>query len=246
MKRITRNTVFVTGGGSGIGFGLAKRFAEKGNKVIICGRRADQLELAKKQVPSLEIVVGDVSSETERIRIAHEVIGKFPDVNVLVNNAGIQNRLPPLAKEQSWEPYEKELAINVAAPFHLSMLFLLHFVKKSDAAIINVTSGLAYVPIAFMPMYCATKAALHSLSQSLRQQLKDTPVVVIEMAPPKTNTDLGGKGLHDDGVDLDEYCNHAFSNLEKGLVEFGYGFSEKGRTGSYEERQKLFEMLHKV
>ena len=118
-----------------------------------------------------------------------------------------------MTEPQDFKTYQSELATNLEAPLHLSLLFVRHLTEKSDAAIINVTSRLAFSPLSFMPMYCATKAALHSLTLSLRHQLRDTSVTVIEIIPPKVQTDLGGIGLHDDGVPLEEFADHAWSQL---------------------------------
>ena len=122
---------------------------------------------------------------------------------MLVNNAGIQNRLPPLVVQSqssesvnaAWQAHKAEIAINFEAPIHLSMMLLLPQLSGHPSSlIVNVTSGLSFVPIAFMPTYCATKAAAHSFTLSLRQQLKDTSVKVLEIVPPAVNTDLGGAG----------------------------------------------------
>ena len=124
------------------------------------------------------------------------------------------------------------------------MLFLPHLLKKESPAIVNFTSGLAFSPIAKMPTYCLTKAALHSFTLSLREQLAGTPLQVIEVAPPAVNTDLGGKGLHDFGVPLDEFGDHAVRMIEKGELEFGYQFSEKARLASREELDQLFKQMN--
>lgn len=127
---------------------------------------------------------------------------------------------------------------------HLSMLFAPHLLGRASAAIINVSSGLAFSPIAFMPTYCATKAALHSFTLSLRYQLQDSPVRVVEIVPPAVNTDLGGQGLHDHGTPLDEFADHAMARLAQGDLEFGYGFSEQARLSSREGLDETFAALN--
>jgi uncharacterized oxidoreductase len=124
------------------------------------------------------------------------------------------------------------------------MLFVKHLIQKPEAAIINVPSGLAFSPIAFMSTYCATKAALHSFTLSLRYQLRDTPIRVVEIVPPKVNTDLGGVGLHDDGAPLEEFADHAWRELNAGKTEFGYGFSERNRLASREMLDQVFAHLN--
>lgn len=139
-------TILITGGGSGIGLAFAKRFTNRGHQVIICGRRETQLQQAQQEVPLLHYIIGDVETEEGRQALASSVVERFPDINVLVNNAGIQNRLPPLADQASgnfWQQHKTEIAINLEAPIHLSILLLPHLLSKPSAQIVNVTSGLA-------------------------------------------------------------------------------------------------------
>ncbi len=239
------NTVLITGGASGIGWALARRFANAGSQVIICGRRADQLLVAKQLCPELHTVQCDVSVPAERLSLVKTVTEAFPTLNVVINNAGIQNRFPSLLEPQDWQRHEAELATNLAAPMHLSMLFVPHLRQKPAAAIVNITSGLAFSPLAAMPTYCATKAALHSFTLSLRHQLKTTSIAVIELVPPMVNTDLGGKGLHDQGTPLDEFADHAFAQLEKGELEFGFGFSEISRGASRAQLDQMFANMNR-
>ncbi|AUX48797.1 short-chain dehydrogenase [Sorangium cellulosum] len=242
--RLDNNTILITGGASGIGLALAQRFVRAGSTVVVCGRRKEQLEQAQRECPGLHAVQCDVSIEAERAALVERVTREFPALNVLVNNAGVQNRPPPLLETQDWSRHRSEIAINLEAPMHLSMLLIPHLIEQGSPAILNVTSGLAFVPIALMPTYCATKAALHSFTLSLRYQLKDSPIRVIEVVPPAVNTDLGGKGLHDTGVPLDDYADHAMAQIEKGALEFGYQFSEKGRLSSREELDQAFTALN--
>lgn len=242
--KVEGNTVFITGGASGIGLALAERFAQAGSRVIVCGRRAEQLAEAQAKCPGLEAFVGDVGTESGRKAIFEKIQKDYPEVNVLVNNAGVQNRPPRLTEPQDWAQHEQELLINLHAPLHLSMLFIPHLLARPEATIINVTSGLSFVPLAFMPTYCATKAALHSFTLSLRHQLAATSVRVIELAPPAVNTDLGGKGLHDFGMPLQAFADETFAKLREGAEEFGVGFSEKGRVASYDERTAMFKQIN--
>jgi uncharacterized oxidoreductase len=237
-------TILITGGATGIGYALATRLVAADNKVIICGRREDKLAQARESSPHLEVLKCDVSNERERVSLYQRAVELFPEVSVLINNAGIQNRPAPLTQLQNWEEHRRELATNIEAPMHLSMLFVHHFLKKPEAAIMNVSSGLAFSPLSFMPTYCATKAALHSFSLSLRHQLRETGIRVVEIIPPKVNTDLGGVGLHDDGAPLDEYADSAFAAIVEGRVEFGYGFSEKNRLASRAELDQVFSLLN--
>jgi len=242
--QLTSNTILVTGGGSGIGLALAKRFAMRGNRVVICGRRAAILAEAKQAVPSFDTLQGDVSTEAGRIEIAKQAVSRFPNLNALVNNAGIQNRPAPLLQSQDWSAHRAELAINLEAPMHLTMLLLPHLAKASFGAIVNVTSGLAFAPLAAMPTYCLTKAALHSFTLSLRHQLKDTKLDVVEIVPPAVNTDLGGPGLHTFGVNVDAFADSVFARLETGETEVGYESSETRRLSSREQLDEYFAQMN--
>jgi uncharacterized oxidoreductase len=241
---MTGNTILVTGGGSGIGLALAKRFATRGNRVIISGRRAEALEAAKRENPGFETLQGDVSNEAGRIALVEAARTRFPDLNVLVNNAGIQNRPAPLLQPQDWSAHKAELATNLDAPLHLTMLLLSHLAKAPFGAVVNVTSGLAFAPFAIMPTYCLTKAALHSFTLSLRHQLKETAIDVVEIVPPAVNTDLGGPGLHTFGVNVDAFADSIFARLEKGEAEIGYETSEARRLASRQELDAYFAQMN--
>jgi uncharacterized oxidoreductase len=242
------HTILITGGASGIGFGLATRLAAAGSEVIVCGRREAQLEEAKRLCPALHTLQADVSTEAGRMSLAARAIEAFPKLDFLINNAGVQNRPPRLtdAEPQDWASHAQELAINLHAPMHLSMLLVPHLLSRPRATIVNVSSGLAFVPLAFMPTYCATKAALHSYTLSLRKQLAATSVRVVEIIPPMVNTDLGGKGLHDEGAPLDVFSDHCLARLAAGDLELGYGFSEKGRLASRAELDAIFEGMNRL
>ncbi|MDF7810845.1 SDR family NAD(P)-dependent oxidoreductase [Hymenobacter sp. YC55] len=241
---LAANTVLITGGASGIGFALAERFIKAGSTVIVCGRRADKLEEAKQKLPGLHTRVCDVGVAAERVALLAWVRSEFPTVNVLVNNAGIQNRVQFATDTESWETRQHEIAINVDAPIHLSILFINHLREQPDPAIINVTSGLAFAPAAFAPIYSATKAALHSFTLSLRHQLKDTHIKVLEIVPPAVNTDLGGPGLHTFGVPVDEFADSVMARLAAGEIEVGFGTSERNRLASRTELDDIFQQMN--
>ncbi|WNS46443.1 SDR family NAD(P)-dependent oxidoreductase [Paenibacillus sp. MMS20-IR301] len=224
--KLSGNTILITGGGTGIGLAFAKRFVNLGNTVIVTGRREHVLQEAKVTIPGLITRVSDLNLESERTALYDWVTANYLDINVLVNNAGTQQRFNVLKTDaRNWESFSKEIATNLEAPLHLSMLFAPLFAAKEAAAILNVTSGLAFTPFAIGPIYSATKAALHSFTMSLRLQLSSTSVEVIEIAPPAVNTDLGGTGLHVHGEPLDAFADGIFQGLEQGLPEIGYGTS---------------------
>jgi uncharacterized oxidoreductase len=237
------NTVLITGGASGIGLALATRFLSAGSEVIVCGRREKVLREARAAHPRLAVRVCDVSSETDRVALIDWAVAEYPRLNVLVNNAGIQNRTE-LTGVIDWPRTRQEIAINLDAPVHLSASFIPHLLTQQSPAIINVTSGLAFVPMASAPIYCATKAALHSFTLSLRHQLAGTPIQVIEIAPPAVNTNLGGAGLHTFGVPLDEFADAAIAGLRQGDVEITYGFSAQTSRASRDELDATFNRMN--
>ncbi|WP_271751016.1 SDR family oxidoreductase [Cohnella sp. JJ-181] len=227
--KLSGNTILITGGGSGIGLAFAERFAKAGNTVIVTGRREHALEEAQRKCPGLIARASDLDLESERIALFDWVTANYPGVNVLVNNAGIQQRFNVLKTDarDNWQALRREITTNIEAPVHLSLLFAPYFAASGEAAaIINVSSGLAFTPLAIAPIYSASKAALHSYTASLRLQLSDTSVEVIEVAPPAVNTSLGGDGLHVHGEPLDAFADGIFKGLEEGRKEIGYGTSE--------------------
>ena len=244
---LSNNTVLLTGGATGIGLALAKRLRQAGSEVIICGRRADKLREAQQQVPGLHTYECNVADAADRARLARQVVADFPALNILLNNAGIQNRfqiaeLP--ADLAAWEAQRQEIAINLDAPIHLAALLVPHLRQQANAAIINVTSGLAFAPMVFAPVYCATKAALHSFTLSLRQQLLPVGIQVLEIVPPAVNTDLGGTGLHTWGVPVDDFADSIMARLAAGEDEVGYGTSEAIRLASRAEIDARFKQMN--
>ena len=245
--KLTGNTILITGGGAGIGLAFAERFVKAGSTVIVTGRREEVLAQAKERLPGLITRVGDLNVESERAALFDWVTTNYPDVNVLVNNAGIEQRFNVLKADarNDWRHFGQEIATNLEAPIHLAMLFAPYFAAKASAAIINVTSGLAFTPFAIAPIYSATKAALHSFSMSLRLQLSATSVEVVEVAPPAVNTDLGGSGLHVHGEPLDAFADGIFEGLAEGRPEIGYGTSvdrlRMSRDDIDDYTQKIYE-----
>jgi len=237
------NTVLVTGGASGIGLALAERFLRAGSTVIVCGRREEKLREAKDKHPELHTRVCDVADESQRVALAEWAVRAFPRLNVLVNNAGIQLRVA-LSEPGQWERVREEIVINFEAPVHLSTLFIPHLRRQKHAAIVNITSGLSFAPMARVPVYCATKAALHSFTLSLRHQLADTPIEVIEIIPPAVDTDLGGPGLHTFGVKVEDFLDAVLPRIEKGEREVAFGFAEQSSHASRAELDQLSARLN--
>jgi len=226
--KISNNTILITGGGTGIGFSLAEEFIKAGNDVIICGRREEKLREAKSKLPTLHTIVCDVSSPKEQESLYEWTTSNFPAINVLVNNAGIQRMIDFKKGIAEIEQDGNEVEINLTAAIRLAAYFVPAFMARKEAAIINVSSGLGFVPIALMPVYCATKAALHSFSISLRHQLKGTAVKVFELIPPTVDTDLDNgarakRGQTYRGIQPIEVAQSAIAAISKDEFEHGVG-----------------------
>jgi short-subunit dehydrogenase involved in D-alanine esterification of teichoic acids len=211
--KMTGNTILITGGTSGIGLGLALRLHDAGNKVIVAGRRKDLLDQIATEHPGIETLVLDVADPASITHAASTLAASHPQLNVLVNNAGIQrpeNLLDPACLPTA----EDHVTTNLLGPIRMTYAFLPHLVTQEDAAILNVTSALAFVPLPVTPTYNATKAALHSFSESLRVQLAATPVQVIEVAPPPVRTGLMGQQDNEQAMPLDEFLTEALTLLD--------------------------------
>lgn len=240
--KLSGNTILITGGGSGIGLAFAERFIKAGNTVIVCGRRESVLQDAKEKFPSLITRVSDLGLESERTALFDWVTTNYPEVNVLVNNAGIGDQFHVLKEKENWSYYNSEIAINFEAPVHLSLLFAPFFSTKQDTAIVNVTSGLAFTPLAISPIYSATKAALHSFTMSLRHQLSDASIEVIEVAPPAVQTAF----TRNNGEPLDAFADGIFQGFEEGKQEIGYGSSMNRLRMSRDEIDIYVEKMYQA
>ncbi|MEO5938668.1 MAG: SDR family oxidoreductase [Sphingomonas sp.] len=182
------NTILITGGGSGIGEALAHRFHDAGNTVIIGGRRQEALEAAAVGRPNMHAMTLDVESAEGVVDFAKRVLAAHPALNVLINNAGIM-RMEALDAARDLSDAEATIETNLVGPIRLINAFVDHLTAQDDSAIVNVTSGLAFVPLVDFATYCATKAAIHSYTVAMREALKGK-VEVIELAPPAVQTGL--------------------------------------------------------
>lgn len=189
---MTGNTILITGGGSGIGRGLAEAFHQLGNQVIISGRtqkKLDEVAAANPGIKALTLDIGDAESITA---FAAKVVAEHPSLNTLVNMAGVMKNENLSHAVGTLETADETVATNLLGPIRLTAALLPTLMAQPNPVVMTVTSGLAYVPLAMTPTYCATKAALHSYTQSLRYQMKDTPLQVIELIPPYVQTSLMG------------------------------------------------------
>jgi uncharacterized oxidoreductase len=188
--KTTGNTILITGGGSGIGRGLAEQFQKIGNQVIIAGRRKQALEETTAANPGMKSVVFDIEDRAGIAGFVERLVREYPKLNVLINNAGIMRTEDLLSPSDGVADAEAIIATNLLGPIRLTAALLAHLRKQPYSAIMNVSSGLAFVPLVTTPTYCATKAAIHSYTQSLRWQLKGSPTDVLELIPPYVQTDL--------------------------------------------------------
>lgn len=191
IMKTTQNTILITGGGSGIGRGLAESFHALGNQVIISGRNVQRLQEVVSANPGMKYLTVDMTDAASLAGLVAQVESEFPTLNVLINNAGVMIPENVLASSSTADA-EAMVRTNLLGPIRLTTALLPLLRKQSSAAVINVTSGLAFVPLAITPTYSATKAALHSYTESLRHQLRETAVELIELAPPYVATELMG------------------------------------------------------
>ena len=243
--QMTGNTILVTGGGTGIGRGLAESLHRLGNQVIIAARRREPLQAVTEANPGMQIWSLDQSDPAGIRRFATELTDRYPELNVVVNNAGIQ-RVEDLVNGDVGAA-EQTVAINLLGPIRLISALMPSLLRRPNAAIVNVTSGLAFMPSALTPTYCATKAALHSYTQSLRFQLRDTSVQVIEVIPPQVQTALQGeRGFDPKAMPLDDYVTETMSLLQTQpqaheiVVERVKAFRFAERNGVYDDIYPAF------
>jgi uncharacterized oxidoreductase len=238
--QMTGNTILVTGGGTGIGRGLAESFHRLGNQVLIAARRREPLQAVAEANPGMQTTSLDQGDPADIRRFATELTDRYPELNVVVNNAGIQ-RVEDLTTGLPGAA-EQTIAINLLGPIRLTAALLPSLLARPHAAIVNVTSGLAFMPSALTPTYCATKAALHSYTQSLRFQLRETSVQVIEIIPPQVQTALQGeRGFDPRAMPLDEYITETMTLLrtqpqaDEIVVERVKRFRFAEREGVYDD-----------
>jgi len=240
--KMTKNTILITGGGSGIGKGLAEMFHSRDNKVIIAGRNKARLEEVAKANEGMSFIELDITSSTSIDALVSEVREKYPDLNVLILNAGMM-KLEKIG-DNDVEIAKSTIATNLIGQIELNSKLLSILESNKDSTIITVSSGLAFIPSSRFPTYCATKAALHSYTQSLRTQLKDKSIQVIELVPPYVQTELIGpeQATDPDAMPLSDFISEVTALLEKNpeidevQVERVKYFSTAESTGVYKDR----------
>jgi uncharacterized oxidoreductase len=210
--KLTGNTIFITGGGSGIGRGLAEALHQRQNQVIIAGRRRDRLIEVAKANPGMAWVELDIEDPSSIWNVAKKLTAEYPKLNVLINNAGIMN-IDDVSTTVDEKLLVSTLTTNVMGPIRMTGALIEHLKRQPDAAVINTSSGLGFVPMAMAAVYSSTKAALHSYTLSLRYKLKDTPVQVLEIAPPWVQTDLLNSSNEPRAMPLGEFIEETMQIL---------------------------------
>ena len=227
--KLTHKTILITGGTSGIGLEMAKQLAERGNTVIITGRDQARLDAAKRMIPGVHSFKCDVGDAGDIAALHAAVLAKFPGLDTLINNAGIMRNLK-LTQDHDLYDVTREIEINLSGPVRMVQQLLPQLRAQKSALIVNVSSGLAFIPFPASPVYCATKAAIHSFTQSLRVQLADTGVTVIELAPPGVETPLFRGEFAEEmkgqkGMDPTVLVKKAIAGIEAGNLEIRPGLA---------------------
>jgi uncharacterized oxidoreductase len=227
--KLENKTVLITGGTSGIGLELAWQLLQRKNTVIVTGRDLEKLDAAKRIFPKIHIFESDVSDPNAIKTLYKNVRAQFPDLDMLVNNAGIMRNLK-LNDDLDLNDVTREIEINLSGSVRMVQQFLPHLKTRPNALIVNVSSGLAFIPLPISPVYCATKAAIHSYTQSLRIQLDGTSVTVVELAPPGTETPLfrgefAAEMAGQKGMNVELLVKQAIAGIEAGKLEIRPGLS---------------------
>ena len=241
--------VLITGGSSGIGLALAKKFIENDNTVIIIGRNLSKLEKVKVENPKIHIFQSDVTDDAEVRMLVDDIEEKFDGIDVLVNNAGIMNLVDVGNEENNLEKQLQEIEINFNSPIRLLHYFLPQLKQSKNAVLINVSSGLAYVPFSQSPVYSGTKAAHHFWTKAIRPQLKPHHIKVVELLPPVVDTKLAQDAdLKDDNLKImptEKLADIFWSNYIKGKEEITPGISSQLKLLSRLAPKFIFKQLNK-
>jgi uncharacterized oxidoreductase len=245
--KLAGNTVLITGGGTGIGFVLAEAFLKEGSIVLVCGRREARLAEAKKRHPALHTRMSDISKEEDRRALGDWAVSH--GVNILINNAGMQREVDFTKGLEALSEGDNEVRCNLEGPLYLTALLTPHLLTRHNAAIVNVSSGLGFIPIAAMPIYCATKAALHSFTVSLRHQLSKTEIKVFEVIPPTVDTELdrgarAKRGQTDRGIPAAEVADALMKGMAGDRLEIPVGTAANLVAGSKANFDQIFQNMN--
>lgn len=245
--KITGNTILITGGGSGIGRALAESLHARGNHIIITGRREAPLKAVAAANPGMTWATLDMEDAAAIRAFAAQIVQDHPDLNVVVNNAGIMQSEDLTAEPFSLDTAETTVATNLLGPIRLTMALLPHLRSRPTSTVMTVTSGLAFIPLVATPTYNATKAAIHSWTQSLRTQLADTSVEVLELAPPAVATDLmPGHAENPGSMPLADYTAEVMGLIEHGDTPRGEILVERVKPLRRAEIDGRYDQLYAV
>jgi uncharacterized oxidoreductase len=236
-----KSSILLTGGSSGIGLEMCKQLIALGHEVIVVSNDQKSLDHCKPHCS--DTLLFDIGEEANRIELAMRVKSKYPQINVLINNAGICYEPPKLKdiKEKDWHKLGDVLRVDMVAPIHLTTLLLPHLATKPEALILNVTDEVAFVPVAAFPIYSAAKAALHSFTLSLRGQLEGSAVQVAEIVPPQVKTGMKARYERGEAADAEEFTRNVLEQVFRGEIEVGYGGSVGVIRASRAEQCQIFE-----
>ena len=248
--KLEMRTVLITGGTSGIGLELARQLHQRGNTIIVTGRDQEKLDAAKRALPGVHTFKSDVSDPGAIEALHASVLAQFPALDTLVNNAGIMRNLN-FNQDHPLNDVTREIEINLSGPVRMVQQFLPHFKTRKGAIIVNVSSGLAFIPFPASPVYCATKAAIHSFTQSLRVQLDGTGVTVIELAPPAVETPLLRGEFAEEmkgqkGMDVAVLAKRTIDGIEAGKLEIRPGLSNVLKAMSRIAPQFMLNQMAKM
>ena len=246
---LKHGTVLITGGTSGIGLEFVKQLTQQGATIIITGRNADKLNQVKAQFPNIQVIQSDVSRQKDIELLHKEVTQQYPQLNILINNAGIMRNVDLQTTKLDLENITDEIGINLSGTIRMVHQFLPHLKLKKSAAIINVSSGLAFVPFPLSPVYSAAKAGVHAYTKVLRLQLKNTNVKVFELAPPSTDTPLQNEfsGLFDSSQNMkvEKMVNIAIQGILKDKLEIKPGMANGLKVMSRIAPNFIFNQMNK-
>jgi uncharacterized oxidoreductase len=227
--KLTQKTILITGGTSGIGLEMAKQLLQRSNTVIITGRDKEKLETTQRTLPGVHTFQSDVSDPKAIALLCDDVLSQFPMLDTLINNAGIMRNLN-LNQNRDLNDVTREIEINLSGPVRMIQQLLPQLKTRQSALIVNVSSGIAFIPFPISPIYSATKAAIHSFTQCLRVQLEGTGVIVVELAPPGVETPLFRGEFAEEtrgqkAMDVTVLVKHAIEGIEAGKLEIRPGLS---------------------
>ena len=248
--KLSQRTILITGGTSGIGLELARQLIARDNVVIVTGRSADRIAQAKRSLPQLHAVQSDVTDPSSIRQLYETLAGRFPTLDSLINNAGIMRSLR-LAQHRALEDVTSEIDIDLTGPMRMVQQFMPHLLLQPNALIVNVSSGLAFVPFAAAPIYSAAKAGLHAYTRCLRAQLHDTRINVVELAPPLTETPLYSAEYKQQmngqkAMAADTLVRAAIRGIEAGKSEIRPGLANVLKIASRVAPGTIFRQLAKV